>query len=142
MADNEPSSLSDESECPDCLEDMMCENCFEAIRPSDSEGSDDSEDTDCDAESKRAEIHHHYQYYDFRQQHNHYYPPPAPLDAPAFQLPPPNNLPDYPPPDFDRYRSEPTSQSSSESESESDEEKEEEKQREQVKRSGRDRRNQ
>ena len=67
----------------------MCENCFEAIRPSDSEGSDDSEDTDCDAESKRAEIHHHYQYYDFRQQHNHYYPPPAPLDAPAFRLPHP-----------------------------------------------------
>ena len=125
MADSEQSSSSDESQCPDCLEDMMCESCFEAIRPSDSEGSD-SEDADFEAEAQeaqRAEIHHHYQYYDFRQQHNHYYPPPAPLDAPAYQMLPPNNLPAGPPPDFDRYRSQ--SQSSSESESESDEEKEE-----------------
>ena len=126
MADSEQSSSSDESQCPDCLEDMMCKSCFEAIRPpSDSEGSD-SEDADFEAEAQeaqRAEIHHHYQYYDFRQQHNHYYPPPAPLDAPAYQLLPPNNLAACPPPDFDRYRSQ--SQSSSESESESDEEKEE-----------------
>ena len=130
MADSEQSSSSDESQCPDCLEDMMCKSCFEAIRPSDSEGSD-SEDADFEAEAQeaqRAEIHHHYQYYDFRQQHNHYYPAPAhppalPLDAPVYQLLPPNNLAACPPPDFDRYRSQ--SQSSSESESESDEEKEE-----------------
>ena len=134
QSDDGEQNRSETESCPDCHnEDTLCESCWQSCRPlSDYEDSDKTTDTDTDsdAETSRATTtHHHYYAPAHTETHHHYYPaahPPytaanAPAYVPALALP--NNLPAYPPPDFDHFRSGSTSES--ESESESDEEKEE-----------------